>query len=406
MTDFEGWLRKGLGRAAVFLQNNNAKPYRYELLYACTRDVTFLCEPSRAPYLLDLLAIAGDGQFYRDGILSAIRSDDERMDLGQAFQIASTFAATGDHEMKRAMRRAFERRGFANAGLSAAEELVRLEGTEGLLLVAKSFGQIVPDDRPWQFGRLIETLEEHHGKQPLPLGLGRFVREWQDYEEYWKRERQKQPESHQSYETLKRSLTPSGAMAWARTAEELALAAQDLRLETDDERLVAYLRMFRNHVFPKPIERLLDLARVENDDVALAALVALSNVVDSRVRSLGLDFMTGLKWRGFAVRLLIRNAEPGDYQILERLLGEAIDRNVYHCVGIDVRAFVKAHRSEEAERSLLLLYENGPCSLCRHGAVEELIAINRFPQWMIEECRYDAYAETRKLAIAAVSSGR
>jgi len=98
-----------------------------------------------------------------------------------------------------------------------------------------------------------------------------------------------------------------------------------------------------------------------------------------------------------AIQLLTRNAERGDYRVLEGLLGEAIDPYIYHCMGIDVRRFVEAHRSEEAERSLLLLYENGPCSLCRHGAVEELIAIDRLPAWIREECQYDAYSETRKL---------
>ena len=93
-------------------------------------------------------------------------------------------------------------------------------------------------------------------------------------------------------------------MAWARTAtpDELALVAEDLRIETDEDRLVAYLRMFRRHVFPQPIDRLLDLARAENDDIARAALVALSNVVDNRVTALGLDLITGLEWRGFAGR--------------------------------------------------------------------------------------------------------
>ena len=83
--------------------------------------------------------------------------------------------------------------------------------------------------------------------------------------------------------------------------------------------------MFRRHIFPQPIDRLLDLARAENDDIARAALVALSNVVDSRVRALGLDLITGLKWRGFAVGLLVRNAEHGDYGIIEGLLREDID---------------------------------------------------------------------------------
>ena len=150
--------------------------------------------------------------------------------------------------------------------------------------------------------------------------------------------------------------------------------------------------------FPQPIDRLLDLARAENDDIARAALVALSNVVDSRVRALGLDLITGLKWRGFAVGLLNRNAERSDYRVLEGLLGEAIEPYIYHCMGIDVRHFVEAHRSEEAERSLLLMYENGPCSLCRHGAVEEFIAIDRLPAWIREECQYDAYSRPASLS--------
>jgi hypothetical protein len=94
---------------------------------------------------------------------------------------------------------------------------------------------------------------------------------------------------------------------------------------------------------------------------------------------------------------LVRNAEHGDYGIIEGLLREDIDPYFYHCLGIDVRHSVEAHRSKEAERSLLLLYENGPCSLCRHGAVEELIAIDQLPAWIREECQYDAYSETRKL---------
>ena len=297
------------------------------------------------------------------------------------------------------MYTAFDRCGFANAGICCAEELVRLDGLDGLLFVAKSFGDVEADERPWQFSNLVEALEKRDGKQAFPPELDRFSREWRDQEDHWERERQKPPKPRQNYETLKLSLTRAGAMAWARTAtpDELALAAEDVRIETDEDRLVAYLRMFRRHVFPQPIDRLLDLARAENDDIARAALVALSNVVDTRVRALGLDLITGLKWRGFAVGLLTRNEERSDYRVLEGLLTEAIDPYIYHCMGIDVRRFVEAHRSEEAELSLLLLYENGPCSLCRHGAVEELIAIDRLPAWIREECQYDAYSETRKL---------
>jgi hypothetical protein len=97
------------------------------------------------------------------------------------------------------------------------------------------------------------------------------------------------------------------------------------------------------------------------------------------------------------VGLLVRNAEPGDYRIIERLLADTSDEDAYHRLGIDVRHFVEAHRSEEAAQSLLQLYENGPCSRCRYGVVKELLAIDRLPASLREECEYDAYSETRGL---------
>ena len=46
MKEFEGWLRKGLGRAAVFLRKNDGQPYREALLYACTRTLVNASPPA------------------------------------------------------------------------------------------------------------------------------------------------------------------------------------------------------------------------------------------------------------------------------------------------------------------------------------------------------------------------
>ena len=78
-------------------------------------------------------------------------------------------------------------------------------------------------------------------------------------------------------------------------------------------------------------------------------------------------------------------------------LREPMDIEETHHFGMGVRHLVKKHRKGEAEECLLLLYEKGPCSLCRGQVVEDLIALNRIPEWMREECRYDSYTCTRKL---------
>jgi hypothetical protein len=43
-----------------------------------------------------------------------------------------------------------------------------------------------------------------------------------------------------------------------------------------------------------------------------------------------------------------------------------------------------------------LLYENEPCTICRCSCVDQLIALDMLPDWMREECRYDAYSHTRE----------
>ena len=304
---------------------------------------------------------------------------------------------------QKAMYAAFDRRhGFVGAGIGCAEQLVILDGLNGLLFTMKGFGEVEADERPWQFGHLMETLKEHHGEQPLPAELNLFLREWQDHERLWELERGKAPKPRPDYATLKKSLTRAGAMAWARnaTSGEFALAAEDLLRETDEERIICYLRMFRKHTFPATMDRLLEFANRKNHDVARAALVALGNVVDQRVRDLALWLISERRWIDFAVGLLVQNGDGHDYRILEELLADtSLDTSVYHGLGIDIRDFVKSHRSGQAERALLLLYENGPCTLCRHGAVEELITIDRLPAGIRDECAFDAYSETRKLVV-------
>ena len=409
MTDFESWLQKGLGRAAVLLKANDSRMWREQLLYACTHDLTYdrQFEEGRAPYLEKLIEISGDAEFYRDRIIACLANDDDDLDLTQIFELAASFANQCS-AARNAMYAAFDRCGFAGAGIGCAELLVVLDGLSGLLFTMKSFGEVEAEERPWQFGHLVDALNRHHGEQPLPANLNPFLQEWQEHERLWELGRRKEPKPRSDYATLKETLTRSGAMAWARNATpgELALAAEDLRLETDEKRIICYLWMFRRHAFPEPIDRLLELAGGKNPEVARAALVALGNVVDQRVRDLALSLIAERRRIDFAVGLLVQNRDRDDYPALEELLADhSYDASVYHGLGIDVREFVKAHRSEEAERSLLLLYENGPCSLCRHGAVEELIAMDRLPAGFRDECAYDAYSETRQLVGHAGASG-
>ena len=72
--------------------------------------------------------------------------------------------------------------------------------------------------------------------------------------------------------------------------------------------------------------------------------------------------------------------------------GLAADEVAYHGIGFSALDVVEnmAEKPEEARAVLLHLYENGPCSICRWKAVDQLAAMGGIPDWMAEEGRYDA----------------
>jgi hypothetical protein len=80
MTEFESWLRKGLGRAAVVLKREGGQEHRGPLMYACTRNITYdrQCEEERGPYLLDLIRLSGEPEFYRHCVITARAAQSRR----------------------------------------------------------------------------------------------------------------------------------------------------------------------------------------------------------------------------------------------------------------------------------------------------------------------------------------
>jgi hypothetical protein len=181
------------------------------------------------------------------------------------------------------------------------------------------------------------------------------------------------------------------------TEEELRSAAEDLLAESDDGRLLKYLRIFRRRRFPGRLDRLLELIRTGERRVAYAVTNVLVRVGGVETRATALGLLDQPQRLGMAVELLAACSEPGDYQVLESLLKRPLTDFDYHALGIGARAFVKANPQPEAARSLTLIYENGPCSMCRCDCVRSLLACECLPEWMRQECRYDAVVDTRKM---------
>jgi hypothetical protein len=62
-----------------------------------------------------------------------------------------------------------------------------------------------------------------------------------------------------------------------------------------------------------------------------------------------------------------------------------------------VKYVLQENSGARGARSLLTIYEQTPCSFCRYYAVDMLKGAKQVPNWMREECRWDADPRTRKV---------
>ncbi|SRR5579884_2787069 len=214
---------------------------------------------------------------------------------------------------------------------------------------------------------------------------------------------QRRREEAADYERIRQRLATGDGQAaallplWGRKASEseLVRAANDLLRESQPGRLRAYLRLFHRRRFPLDPAPLLALTRSADETTAHLALYALGPVEHPAVRALALDLLERGDGRG--ARLLVGNYADGDYARLERALGSWPDRDHLHTLGFDLREVVAAHPAPSAAPALLALYERGPCSNCRYGAVVLLQQVASLPAWMVAECRHDANPDLREL---------
>lgn len=88
----------------------------------------------------------------------------------------------------------------------------------------------------------------------------------------------------------------------------------------------------------------------------------------------------------------------GDHQEALRRFEQEEDPVARHQMGKGLRALWEAHPDPDSEpRMLRLLYELGPCSMCREFVVARLIELGVMTEELRAECAFDANDEVRKM---------
>jgi hypothetical protein len=405
--DFGSLLKKGLGRAAIMLQDApDDADLNAQLLRACTEDLAYdrQCEESRVPYLFQLIRLTGQAGTYRaalEGPLKAAKPADAEGNIAQAFGILCRLAAAdgADQSLLRDFVLTTEDRKLA---MACAWELVRLQGVDALLACADHFRPEIAAE-PWLIASMAHELEERDGASAAASALEQARRADVEFDRLMgladaETKRFRKPTAVPTYAGLKADVEQGTCKFFPRdwvigaSETEIGRVAKDLLAEADETRAMAYLTAFRSRAFPGDPTRLFPLLRSANRRVARRAADALALISHPAIRSFGLQLIAEGQ-PDLGTRLLRNSHGEGDLALvwtqLDRL---APDADAYHGVGLSALSLIKnmAKPQDDARVILLHLYENEPCSLCRGTAVDLLAAMNGVPDWMLKEGRYDA----------------
>jgi len=424
--EFERSVHRGLGRAVLWLQRGEIVPDRDFLLYACTHNLAYdrQTEDNRALHLFDIIQATGEPSYYARAIEKALEEvgesdnweEDERS-IEQMFDLLDLLAKNDDLTARQSLYQLFAK--FAtHSGGSGADALVDMDGLDGYLFVVRHWILHPQEEEDcWYETSLLEDVEQRFGKDEAQAFLAQVaqtepavgvylagVREKQADEEARRKRRPKQhkPDSAEIRQTLldfdKRFNRPQ---MW-RWGERMSNAdaerfGAELLAETDPKRLERYLHLFHKRAFPLDHAPLLALAQSADPAIAKTARAALAQIAAPEVRALALKLMDTdpQPWDG--IGMLVTNFCTGDEQAVERVVGSCWDEDEMHWLTLDVLRLVEANPQPSFAGALMQIYEEGYCTMCRHGVLKLLADIGPLPPSVIEECHYDADKETRKV---------
>jgi hypothetical protein len=424
LESFESWLRKGLGRAVTFLAHNREAPYRQAVLHACLHNITYdaQLEEGRGEYLWMLIEHSGNHKFFRDAVLRHLRqpSHKSEYDWPQIFYIAQQFATEGDSEMRQAMYSAFDLLRFSGAGICCATSLIHLDPWEGFVFAIDRFDTSSSEDDWWMIASLITDLEARIGKPEAERLIASAVGTHTSvenvigaYRRYEEERRQASGRSDSEQLDLQALRNMPGDRSWAwrfrrwalkASPEELFMATNVFLSSENPEKVWGCLRIFAHHSFLGDLRRLLELSDSDHDRVRRAAIVALSKIRDPLVRAHGLMLLQSNERFTDGIELLESNYDESDFPIFNQAVTHSSTPEEIHGIGMTVRHIVKNGIRPELEQLLLFLYDAGPCSLCRTEFVEALIKLERLPDSIRDECRFDAEPDTRRTVYSSVPS--
>lgn len=421
--EFHDALKKGLGRAYLYVKQYGDSQVSDSILYCCLHNPSYdaQCEEQRAEWLISLIDLTENQDFYFSRIIDALMPSTDCWDTYQLFQLCGILAKRNFQAAKTVIYQKFDLQEFNESWLGGYE-IIDLDGLTGLRYFIQRLGKRFTEEEDyWDDGEILDYAYEKLGKVQVTDYLqtasttDSYIKR---YLEQVKNHNTKKPSfSKESYieklrkkYSLERVLSnvenkkynfPHTYIAFAKYAveAELNLVFEKFLHETRKEQIVRYLWIFIKREVPRLDDKLFQLAMSEDKDIRTAAVETLKFCQNSSIRNLAIDLSKNQddEFAICSVGLFIKNYQSGDNRFIESILIRINDEDTKHFVCMDLIKIFERHAVDELLTSLLWAYENTPCTYCREKIVKALINSSLIPQRLVDECQFDCVEDVRDL---------
>jgi hypothetical protein len=425
--EFARALRRGLGRAILYLRTHDSEPVLDLVRDACVRDVAFSwMEETREAYLRGVIISTGRIPELRRMVLDALPVAHGPRDTGQLLSLAAEFAKRGDPEARAATYAAFDRN-ESGEPFRGGFDLIDLDGTSALLHIAERVGDELAPECQWKARSWVHRARKTAGAETVDCALAaaaassarvaafvRVVEAGERSHAEWVAAPKERPIP--SYTEVKATLLAppdSAEGATARRArvrteseEERAAIAADL-LTTESPALLReiarFYRINRRLPFVADVGPYLARARSDVRAIADATRTALAQSDDPRVRDLAESLLREGDVGRETLLLLDRHLRPEDHFVIEQALAKSPlasatdDDAEVHDVCIGILNLYAKRPTDESVSLMAWVYEHTPCSACREDAVGALARHRALSPAIVEEAALDASEKTRKV---------
>ncbi len=408
-------LKRGTGEAYLIARDNPQidffEPLIQGLLHIFAYDGQ--SEGDRAAYIYQIFALCPQKDKIRRALLQGLASEQtDTWNLTHLFAIAQLFAQDGDKEVKQAIYDSFLSHPIAGSEWVGAEEIIALDGIDGLLFVAEKFGKYIeanPDN--WQDDWFISLFQTENPEMAVMAFLENKAKENQHIRSYLdniERTRQSQ-KAHKRPEIqykniVEEVLNSKPFISYKRrrnlSQAEIMQLAERLRDATDGSEIEKLLDIFACYPYPFESDIILSFAQAKKSGknrISEYAVSALKHLKSPAIRAFALDKIQNDKNPINYLEILVSNYQSGDFQLLTRIAAKTKSpHKIEQLAGIYADIF-QANKSAECKEPLQMLYRKMNCGIHRHSIVEILMENKVLSEEIRQEIAFDSYAPTRAL---------